>query len=211
MPRLSRRSFVGWLGALAASAGLAPSRVEAAPADRAPEATPRSPQAALDPALLDAVAAVVLPAALGADGQRRHAAAFRRWIAGYRAGVEMVHGYGTTELRSLGPSPEPAWREQLAALDAAARARHAKGFTALVLRDREALVRDALAGETGARLPAPLSARHVALALLAHWAQSPEANDLCHDARIARHQCRPLVNAPKEPTKLTRASTGART
>ena len=50
----------------------------------------------------------------------------------------------------------------------------------------------------------------IAIALLAHWAQSPEANDLCHDARIARQQCRPLVNSPKEPVKLARSPNGTR-
>ena len=213
MPRLSRRSFVGWLGSLAALAGIGSSRLGAGtPGGTPPKpvALAGSPPAALDPALLDAVAAVVLPAALGAEGQRRHAAAFRRWVAGYRAGVEVVHGYGTTELRSLGPSPETAWRGQLAALDAAARSRHGRGFAALSLRDRDTLVREALAGERGARLPAPLAASHVALALLAQWAQSPDANDMCHDTRIGRQQCRPLVNAAKEPVKLARPTNGAR-
>lgn len=218
MPRLSRRLFVGWLGAVGASLGL-PSLRRGAHAAGAP-LTPVAPEPhgdgtstgamALDPAMVEAIATVVLPSALGADGHRRASATFLRWLAGYRAGAELVHGYGTAEIRSTAASPEGRWREQLAALDAAARARHARGFAALPRAERETLVREALAGERGARLPAPLAAPHVALALLAHWAQSPEAIDLCHEARIARQQCRPLVNAPKEPVPLERPASGGR-
>jgi hypothetical protein len=43
---------------------------------------------ALDPGLLRALAATILPAELGAAGPKRSVAEFERWLAGYREGAE---------------------------------------------------------------------------------------------------------------------------
>jgi hypothetical protein len=59
---------------------------------------------------------------------------------------------------------------------------------------------------SGDRLPAPLAAGHVALALLAHWASSPAAWDLAYGARITPATCRPLADAPRKPLPIAPAA-----
>jgi hypothetical protein len=197
---LSRRSFVGWLGGLAATLGLG-QRGRAAAADVAP--LPAEPQGApLDAALLAALGDCVLPGELGSDGIARTTRGFSQWIAGYRRGAELVHPYGSATIRLTGESPLPAWREQLTALQREARTRHRGGFAALTRDQRRALVTAALDGERLNRMPDPLAAQHIAVALLAWYFRSPEAVDLCYRARIGPNQCRPLLNAPREPLPL---------
>jgi hypothetical protein len=204
MPRLSRRRFVSWMGAVAAALGV-PRHVwarAAAPGprrltdDHAPQASP------LDDGLLVALAAAVLPTELGDDGSRRAARAFAAWAGGYKAGAELLHGYGSAELRSTPPLPLDAWRRQLAALDADARQLHRAGFAGVGAGDRQALVRQALRGVRVAGMPAPAGATHVAVALLAHFYDSPGATDLCYRARIGRTQCRPLGTSSQRPLPL---------
>ena len=55
------------------------------------------------------------------------------------------------------------------------------------------------------RLPAnPLSAPHIAVALLAHWAASSEATDLAYGARIVKGNCRLLSETSRAPLPLGR-------
>jgi hypothetical protein len=157
-----------------------------------------------DPQTLLSLAHTVLPSALGAAGIRRAADDFRRWMAEYREGAEINHGYGTSRLRSTGPTPATRWTKQLDDLNAAARARHAKPFTALGAAEREVLVRDALKNERVDRLPGVGDANHVAVGLLAHFYESPAATNLCYDARIDRAMCRPLSQSPRKPLPLAR-------
>ena len=157
---------------------------------------------ALDGAMLRATAEVVLPGEIGNDGISRISRAFTQWIGAFRPGVELVHPYGSAQLRQTGESPVPRWRGQLAALDRTARERHRRSFTALTRDQRRELVVAALADERTDRMPNPLTANHVALALVAWYYQTPEANDLCYKASIGRNQCRPLVNAPRQPLPL---------
>jgi hypothetical protein len=155
-------------------------------------------------ALLAALAGAVLPAELGASGVTRAAGDFQRWMDGYRPGAEANHGYGTGRIERLTTDPRAQWRSQLAALDADARRAGSQSFASLSVERRQAIVRAALAGERGEALPSPLAARHVALALLAHFYDSPAANDLCYDAQIGRHQCRPLATQGQQPVALAR-------
>ena len=151
------------------------------------------------------LAEAVLPSELGPAGVERAAGAFARWIAGYREGEELLHPYGSDRISRTGPSPAARWVEQLTALEREARARHGVAFAALPRAQRDQLVRDALSPvEVGARVPAPSSAPHVALALLAHWLDSPEATNLCYRRRIDPRTCRPLRDAPREPVALSR-------
>src|SRR6187455_2397087 len=77
---------------------------------------------ASEPATLDALAEVVLPAAaMGRAALVKEVAAFRAWGAGYREGAEVVHGYGTSRLRTLGPTPMTRWAAQLDELEAQAK------------------------------------------------------------------------------------------
>jgi hypothetical protein len=157
------------------------------------------------------LAEVVLPSELGESGFGRVGRDFTQWVSGYRAGAELVHPYGSTELRTTGASPTGRWQAQLATLDRQARAQHQRGFAAIPLDQRRELVKAVMDAERPNRLPNPLDANHVAIALMAWFFTSPEANDLCYQSRIGRNQCRPLVNAPRQPLPLAgrgRSATG---
>lgn len=185
---LSRRVFLGRLAAVLPAAALV-RRAHALAVD----------EIAAGPRTLRALGEAVLPVALGAAGTAAAVEAFRRWIAGYRAGAELLHGYGTSVLERAGPSPATRWAAQLDALDAAARRRHGRAFDALPVPQRQAIVRDALDAAHADRLGAVARAPHVAAALLAHWYGTPEAADLCYEARIGRQTCRPLDAQARRP------------
>ena len=198
-----RRSFIARLGALAAALPLAGWRFPRP--TRVPDANAR---AAVQPnaTTLVALGTAVLPSELGPDGVTRAVADFQRWMDGYHPGAEANHGYGTGKIETVAADPRPRWTSQLAALDADARRRAGQSFATLTREQRQALVRTSLAGERGENLPSPLAARHVAIALLAHFYESPTATDLCYDARIGRQQCRPLAVQRQEPVSLGRST-----
>jgi hypothetical protein len=200
MPRLSRRSFLVWIGSIAAATGFgsrARSLTAAQPVE--PGATAAPP---LDGEMLAKVAEVVLPSSLGHTGASRVTRAFMGWLADYHKGAELVHAYGNPILRFTGDSPAPKWRQQLADLQKSAREHYKKPFGSLPRDQREELVRAAISGERLDRLPDPIGANHVAVALIAWYFSSPDAIDLCYGARIEKGQCRPLVNATREPLPL---------
>ena len=198
-----RRSFIARLGALAAALPLAGWRFP-----RPTQATEANTPTALQPnaTTLAALGTAVLPSELGPDGVARAVADFQRWMDAYRPGAEANHGYGTGKIETVGADPRPRWTSQLAALDADARRSAGQSFATLTREQRQALVRASLAGERGESLPSPLAARHVAIALLAHFYESPAATDLCYDARIGRQQCRPLAVQRQEPVSLGRST-----
>jgi hypothetical protein len=206
-----RRAFLRAAGALAAGAAAAGCDAPRAPGGApaaAPGATPvagRPRDVALDPAALAAVGEVVLPGELGEAGRAGAVDAFVAWIAGVRAVAERMHGYGYADVRYLPPDPAPGWRAQLEGLELLARRSRGASFAALPVAERRALIESALAGTPGDRLPAPLAAGHVALALLSHWASSPAAWDLAYGARITPATCRPLADAPRRPLPLASA------
>jgi hypothetical protein len=152
-----------------------------------------------DPATLDALATTVLPSQLGRTGIMREAAAFRNWAANYRENAELVHGYGTSRLRSTGPTPLTRWTTQLDQLDTDARQLRQRRFRDLSAADREQIVRDTLKSERVDRMPSVVDANHVAVALLAHFYDSPGAADLCYEAQIGRQTCRPLSAQASKP------------
>ena len=162
-----------------------------------------TPRVAPNASLLEALGDAVLPAELGPNGTTRAVTEFQQWMDAYRPGAEANHGYGTGRIDRLPDDPRPKWREQLAALDTEAR-RGGGSFASLSRERRQAIVRAALAGERGESLPSPLAARHVAVALLAHFYESPLATDMCYDAQIGRQQCRPLAAQAQQPVTLTR-------
>lgn len=205
----SRRTFVSWLSGLAAALGIG---VRPGTASSRDVEEPTEQGATLDGAMMRGIAEVVLPGEIGNEGFSRVSRAFTLWIAAYRPGVELVHPYGSTQIRQTAESPAGRWRLQLAALDRAARERHRRAFTAVSKEQRRELVMSALSAERTNRMPDPLSANHVAMALLAWYFETPEANDLCYNAQIGRNQCRPLANAPRAPLPLVdgRRGTGDR-
>jgi hypothetical protein len=199
---LTRRLFLQW--SAAASAILA--AVRRAPAQGRP--TPALP-GALDQAHLLPLAQAVLPGELGPAMMERAAGEFARWIAGFRAGEETLHPYGSERLGATGASPVAAWTAQLAALEAAAQAKHTRAFRDVAVSDRRALVEAALATvQVGARPPAVAAAPHVAIGLLAHFLESKDAPNLAYGRVIDAKQCRPLADSPKMPVPLRRAARG---
>ena len=197
-----RRTFLkqsgAALSAAAVGAGL-PSRVDGGlgGTDSASEPTARR----LDTELLRAVAEVVLPSEVGEAGRVEAVASFAAWADAYEPVAELNHGYGTSEIRYGPPDPVPAWTAQLEALELEARQRAGSSFAALDLaRRRDLIASQDLDG--GSSLPSPLRARHVAVALMAHWFASPEAVDRCYGRRIAERACRGIDSAPDEPRTL---------
>jgi hypothetical protein len=188
---VSRRSFLASLAAAVPLAVIA-RRAHAAAAEYVQG----------DPATLDALAMTVLPSRLGRAGVVREAAAFRDWAAKYRENAELVHGYGTSRLRSTGPTPLTRWTAQLDQLDADSKRLRERRFRDLSAADREQIVRDALKAERLDRMPNVVDANHVAVALLAHFYESSAAADLCYEAQIGRQTCRPLAAQASKPRPM---------
>jgi len=197
---LSRRTFVSWLGGIGAAFGIG-ARARTGEARVAIDESPEQ-SATLDLTTVTRLAEVVLPGELGDDGFTRVSRGFTQWIGGYRQGAELVHPYGSTNIQQTGASPAGRWRDQLAALDRDARAKHQRGFNILARDQRRDVVLSALGAERTNRMPDALDANHVALALISWFFATPEASNLCYQSRIDRNQCRPLVNAPRQPLPL---------
>ena len=105
--------------------------------------------------------------------------------------MRLLAGYGP-------PDPVPAWQAQLEALEIEASRRTGSSFAELDIPGRRELIRrQELDGGSG--LPSPLRARHVAVALMAHWFGSSEAVDRCYGRRIAERTCRGIDSAASEP------------
>jgi hypothetical protein len=175
----------------------------------APQQGPAVASRALDAPLLAALGDTILPESLGAAGRARAVRAFREWIAAYAPVSEEMHGYGYADIRYTVADPAPGWNAQLQGLDLLAKRQFGAGFTSLKADKRDTLVRSQLAAARNGRLPAdPLSAPHIAIALLAHWAGSSEATDLAYGVRIGKDNCRSLDASPHKPPPL--APGGAR-
>src|SRR5512143_475792 len=155
-----------------------------------------------DPATLDALAAAVLPSELGRAGTTRVARELRDWGAKYRENAELVHGYGTSRLRSTGPTPLTRWTAQLDELETKAQSTHQRRFRDLTVAQRTELVRAALQGQRLDRMPSIADANHVAVALLAHFYDNSAAADLCYGAQIGKQTCRPLSASSRKPLPL---------
>jgi hypothetical protein len=171
-------------------------------AQQAPPQAPVSPRA-LDAVLLAALGDALLPESLGAAGRAKTVRAFREWIAGYAPVSEEMHGYGYADIRYTVSDPAPGWNAQLQGMDLLAKRQFGAGFAALKADKREAIVRAELASARNGRLPAnPLTAPHVAIALLAHWAGSSEATDLAYGVHIGKDVCKALADSPRKPLPL---------
>jgi hypothetical protein len=143
---------------------------------------------------LRALAAVVLPAELGAAGIDQKAEAFVGWVRGYRAGAEMDHGYGMTRLRSKGASPAPNYQRHLEALR-----------EALLSGDTDSKRQAVTAALEQAKitdLPRTPDGRHIAADLMAFYFRSSDGNDLCYRAAIGRDLCRGLEGSEQAPAPL---------
>lgn len=201
-----RRAFLKTAGLIVAAAACTPAS-ERSSAGTATDAAGEQPphRSGFDAALLAALGDTVLPASLGADGQRAAVAAFVSWCEGYAPVAEEMHGYGYADVRYLPADPVPAWRAQLEALDLLARHVHHAGFASLDLAMREMLVEMTLREASGDALLPPLGAHHIAVALLAHWSSSPEAWNRALGVVVSPNTCRPLADALRKPLPVARA------
>lgn len=158
-------------------------------------------------ALLDAVADAVLPTAIGPEGRRESAEAFRRWLEGFEPAAELNHRYGSQAIRYGPEDPGPRWASQLAALELVARRREERGFADLPTARRRELIRRRVpdpGDASGRGLPGnPARAEHVAVGMLAWFYGRPEGADLAYRARIGRHSCRPLEDSGDPPPPLS--------
>lgn len=208
----SRRSFLKTAGALTAgvatvgtaATGCAVKDPTASNATGLESATERV--RGFDRVLLDALASAVLPSALGAAGIRAATDAFVAWADSYEPVAEEMHGYGYADIRYLPADPSPAWRAQLTALNVLAHKHGTIGFATLPVPQRQELLRAVLRDQRGDRLPAPLDASHVAVALLAHWSSGPDAWDAALGARVSPGVCRTLGEATRKPLPVATAA-----
>jgi hypothetical protein len=187
---VSRRKAIKTIGAVAAT-----------PVFRLPRPEPGREHAEhLDvDAVLPAIAEIVLPA----EADRTAAvAAFTRWIQNYREGADTDHGYGNTRVRATGASPARSYPAQIAALDAAAKARGAASFAAAPREDRTAVLEAAIADAKVERLSARPTGAHIATDLMGHFFNSSPGADLCYRAAIGRDVCRGLPGSDKPPAPL---------
>lgn len=194
----NRRTFLAQAAATIAAGG--------AVAGKPRPASAQAPPRALGVPMLAAIGDAVLPESLGAAGRARAVRAFSAWIAAYHPVTEEMHGYGNAEITYTPADPAPGWNAQLEGLDLLSRRKHRRGFAALDVPARRVLLKAQLAQlsrQRGDRLPSnPLVAPHVAIALLAHWADSSEATDLAYGVRIGKGECRVLADSPHKPLPL---------
>lgn len=200
----TRRLFLRWSALTSAALGALPTvrrRLDAQPQPTARELKGLEVQRLLP------VASLVLPGELGPARIQQAATQFSRWIAGFKSGEETVHPYGSDRLGTTAVSPAPTWAAQLDALDKAASALDAskRPFPSTTPEIRKQVLDEALAAvQLPARVPSALGAPHVAIALLAHFLDSPEARNLAYSRVIDPQTCRPLSASPKQPVMLQR-------
>lgn len=195
----SRRTFLKTAGVLAAGSAVAcdVGSKDSNASSAASRSTTRV--TGFDAPLMQALSEAVLPDELGTEGRRAAVAAFAAWIDGYDPVAEEMHGYGYADIRYLPPDPAPAWRAQLTGLDILARRSQTKGFAEMDVAGRRDVLEVALRRERGERLPTPLSASHIAVALLSHWASSPGAADLAMGVQVTPMTCRSLTGVTSKP------------
>ncbi len=195
-----RRSFLKAAGFIAASTAVGCKFETHIPDTAGAPANDRA--IGFDRTLLDAVAEAVLPAELGAKGRDVATGQFVQWVDGYEPVAEEMHGYGYSDIRYLPADPAPAWRAQLAALDVLAKKSMRSSFVKLPVSARRELLAIVVKGKAGDRLPSPLAAHHIALALLSHWASSPDAWDLALGVKVQPGNCRVLGDANATPLPI---------
>jgi len=203
-----RRDFIKSAGILLAAAACAPGVDAEGKADGSGSEKSDSVKRIthLDGAALDALGEAMLPSPLGVDGQRAAVAAFVAWCDGYDPVAEEMHGYGYADIRFLPADPVPAWRAQLDGLEVLAQRLHGSSFAAIPADQRRALVSRVTRSARGDRLPSPLAASHVAIALVSHWAASPNAWNLALAANVSPTTCRSLDKVKDRPSPVANAT-----
>jgi hypothetical protein len=155
-------------------------------------------------AALVALAEVVLPTSLGAEGRDLVVGRFARWVREYREGADMGHGYGFARLRAAsGSAPAHQYPAQFAALDALARARGRTSFAEAPANDRRALAETALnTPQRVTRLPSRPNGTNLVADFMGFYFSSTEAWDLAYRREIGRDRCRTLDGSEDRPAPL---------
>lgn len=206
----NRREFLKAAGVLAVATACSPSTV----ADRdggksLPANSPSRPvsfSSSSDVSLLRAVGDTVLPESLGAASRAQVVADFVAWCDGYDPVAEEMHGYGYADVRYLPPDPVPAWQAQLRGLNVLAERMHHHPFAKLGMPERMQVIASATRRVRGERLPSPLAADHVVVALLAYWSSTPDAWNRALGVTVSPTTCRPLAGVDKKPLPIVSAT-----
>jgi hypothetical protein len=150
------------------------------------------------------VGEATLPSDPGGGGVETIVEAFLSWLAYYRPGAELSHGYGSEsmEIHYLPPDPAPRWDAQLQELHDAALERFGSGFPELPREQRRLMLREELAGEAISGLSSPAEASHVGTALMAFYFGSAGATDIAYGALIQRERCRTLSTVGEKPPPI---------
>lgn len=190
---MTRRLWLRLVGAVAAALPLSSLRALAW-AQSAP---------ALNTATLGAIAEVVLPSVLTARERADAVTAFVGWVAGYRAGADAGHGYGNARLRRTASSPASAYPDQLAALEAAAKAEGAASLSALAIDARRRVIEAALTTPTRVtQLPSRPNGAHVVADFMGQFFHGQTGYNLAYRAAINREDCRGLDGSDAPPAPL---------
>lgn len=190
---MTRRLWLRLVGAVAAALPLSSLRAFAW-AQSAP---------ALNTSTLGAIAEVVLPSVLTADERAEAVTGFVEWVAGYRAGADAGHGYGNTRLRRTAASPASAYPDQLAALEAAAKAEGATSLSALAIDARRRIIEAALTTPTRiTQLPSQPNGAHVIADFMGQFFHGQTGYNLAYRAAINREDCRGLEGSDAPPAPL---------
>lgn len=197
-PRMNRREVLKSIAAATALPALARADIgaQSAGADLTPAQI----------ATLRALAEVVLPASIGADGRDDAVRKFVTWVRGYKAGADRGHGYGNSQLSApTGPSPAAKYPAQFDALDAAAKAKGAATFAVLPAAGRRAVVESALnEPQRVTQLPARPNGNSLVADFMGLYFNGADARDLAYNAAIGRDTCRGLDGSEKAPAPLKR-------
>ena len=143
---------------------------------------------------VQAIAEAVLPESLGAEAVAKIARSFDAWVAGYRPGADMEHGYGRTRMSTKPASPLRTYQTQLAAMGAK--------FASLPVAERRERLAASMTAARVTALPLAPSGQHIASDLMAFWFRSAEANDVCFARAIRRYDCRGFSTAGQQPKAI---------
>jgi hypothetical protein len=155
-------------------------------------------------ATLKAVAAVVLPGAIGDAGRTAAVDRFVQWVKDYREGADRGHSYGSSTLsQRSGPSPAAKYPAQFEALDEQARARGSASFAALAIEQRREILEAALDQPPRVtNLPGRPNGANLVADFMGYYFTSGDGYDLAYEAAIGRDICRGLEGSDRAPAPL---------
>lgn len=152
--------------------------------------------------MLQELAAVVLPGALGRAKALEVASHFEKWIDEYRPGADAGYGYGHPRPRVLGPNPSAHYGEQLRQLSELAKA-NGGSFQTIDEKGKREIVATALQQAGVSSLPSRPSGQHIAADLMSFFYNSSVGEDFLYNAKIRREECRGLPSSGQRPAPVS--------